>query len=60
MPRNKNAPTAASPTASGFCSSSRRVAIACTGTMAVPVPAGPATVTCTLYEPPVMSHRAAL
>ena len=58
-PIKRNRPNAASPAATGFCSSRRRVAIACTGTMAAPVPAGPVTVTFTPYEPPVISHRAA-
>src|ERR1041385_7038304 len=45
---------------SGLSSARRRVATAMTGTSAVPDPAAPSTVTCTLYEPPLINQRAAL
>ena len=59
-PMKRNAVSARRAAPSGLSSARRRVATAMTGTSAVPDPTAPSTVTCTPYDPPVISHSAAL
>ncbi len=59
-PAKRKAPSPRSAAPSALSSARRRVATAMTGTSAVPDPAAPSTVTCTLYEPPLINQRAAL